>query len=32
MSKPKLIIDPQPRTMDLIFDAESQRRLSTIAE
>jgi phosphoglycerate dehydrogenase-like enzyme len=32
MSKPKLLIDPQPRTMDLIFDAESQRRLSTIAD
>jgi phosphoglycerate dehydrogenase-like enzyme len=32
MSKPKLIVDPQPRTMDLIFDAEAQRRLSTVAE
>lgn len=32
MSKPKLIIDPQPRTMNLIFDAEAQRRLPTIAE
>src|ERR1700730_4278253 len=27
MSKPKILIDPQPRTMDLIFDAEDKRRL-----
>jgi phosphoglycerate dehydrogenase-like enzyme len=32
MRKPKLIIDPQPRTMDLIFDAEAQHRLATIAD
>ena len=32
MSKPKILIDPQPRTVDLIFDAEAQRRLSTIAD
>ena len=32
MSKPKLIIDPLPRTMNLIFDAEAQHRLSAIAE
>src|ERR1700730_13683125 len=32
MSKPKILIDPQPRTMDLIFDPEAQRRLSTIAD
>jgi len=32
MSKPKILIDPQPRTMDLIFDAETQRRLDTIAD
>jgi phosphoglycerate dehydrogenase-like enzyme len=31
MSKPKILIDPHPRTMDLIFDPEAQRRLSTIA-
>ncbi len=32
MSKPKILIDPQPRTMNLIFDAETQRRLDTIAD
>ncbi|MBV9489153.1 MAG: hydroxyacid dehydrogenase [Verrucomicrobia bacterium] len=32
MSKPKILIDPQPRTVDLIFDAEAQRRLSALAE
>src|ERR1700756_4011577 len=32
MSKPKILIDPQPRTMDLIFDAQAQRQLSTIAD
>src|SRR5580704_9674466 len=32
MSKPKILIDPQPRTMDLIFDPEAQRRLSTVAD
>jgi phosphoglycerate dehydrogenase-like enzyme len=32
MDKPKILIDPQPRTMDLIFDAEARRKLSTIAE
>ena len=32
MSKPKILIDPQPRTMDLIFDAEAQRRLYAIAD
>lgn len=32
MSNPKILIDPQPRTMDLIFDSQAQHRLSTIAE
>jgi phosphoglycerate dehydrogenase-like enzyme len=32
MSKSKILIDPQPRTMDLIFDAQAQRQLSTIAD
>ena len=32
MSKPTVLIDPQPRTMDLIFDAEARHRLSTIAD
>ena len=32
MSKPKILIDPQPRTMDLIFESEAQRRLSAIAD
>jgi hypothetical protein len=32
MWKPKLIIDPQPRTMDLIFDPEARHRLATIAD
>ena len=32
MSKPKVIIDPQPRTVDLIFDARAQRRLSELAD
>jgi phosphoglycerate dehydrogenase-like enzyme len=32
MNRPKILIDPQPRTMDLIFDAEARRKLSTIAE
>src|SRR5215471_16687822 len=32
MSKPTVLIDPQPRTVNLIFDAEAQRRLSTIAD
>jgi phosphoglycerate dehydrogenase-like enzyme len=31
MSKPDIIIDPQPRTMEMIFDAEAGRRLSAIA-
>ena len=32
MSKPRVIIDPQPRTVDLIFDARAQRRLSELAD
>jgi phosphoglycerate dehydrogenase-like enzyme len=32
MSKPSVLIDPQPRTMKMIFDAESERRLFDLAE
>ncbi|MGA7125384.1 MAG: NAD(P)-dependent oxidoreductase, partial [Chthoniobacterales bacterium] len=32
MSKTKILIDPQPRTMDMIFRPEVQRRLAEIAE
>jgi phosphoglycerate dehydrogenase-like enzyme len=32
MSKPKIVIDPQPRTMDLIFRPNAQRRLLEIAD
>jgi phosphoglycerate dehydrogenase-like enzyme len=32
MSKPKILIDPQPRTMDLIFRPNAQRRLLEIAD
>jgi phosphoglycerate dehydrogenase-like enzyme len=32
MSKTKILIDPQPRTMDMIFRPEAQRRLAEIAE
>ena len=32
MSKPKILIDPLPRTMDMIFRPEAQRRLAEIAE
>jgi phosphoglycerate dehydrogenase-like enzyme len=32
MSKPKIIIDPLPRTMDLIFDAKAQSKLSELAD
>jgi phosphoglycerate dehydrogenase-like enzyme len=32
MSKPKILIDPQPRTMDMIFRPNTQRRLSEIAD
>jgi phosphoglycerate dehydrogenase-like enzyme len=32
MSKPKIIIDPRPRTMDMIFDADAGGRLSSIAD
>jgi phosphoglycerate dehydrogenase-like enzyme len=32
MSNPKILIDPQPRTMALIFDTEAQLRLSAIAD
>jgi phosphoglycerate dehydrogenase-like enzyme len=32
MSKPIILIDPQPRTMRMIFEAESLRRLADVAE
>jgi phosphoglycerate dehydrogenase-like enzyme len=32
MSKPKVLIDPQPRTMEMIFTPEAQQRLKEIAE
>src|SRR6201984_1673575 len=32
MSKLNILIDPQPRTMEMIFDAEVRRRLSDIAD
>jgi hypothetical protein len=32
MSKPKIIIGPQPRTVDLIFDAKAQTQLSNLAD
>src|ERR1700730_4906266 len=32
MSKPKILIDPLPRTMDMIFRPEAQSRLAEIAE
>ena len=32
MSKPRIIIDPQPRTVDLIFDAKAQTQLADLAD
>ncbi len=32
MSKPTILIDPQPRTMDMIFQPNAQRRLSAVAD
>ena len=32
MSKAKIIIDPQPRTVDLIFDAKAQTQLCNLAD
>jgi phosphoglycerate dehydrogenase-like enzyme len=32
MSELNILIDPQPRTMEMIFDAEARRRLSDIAD
>jgi phosphoglycerate dehydrogenase-like enzyme len=32
MSKPRIIIDPQPRTVDLIFDAKAKTQLASLAE
>ena len=32
MSKPAILIDPQPRTMDMIFQPGAQKRLSEIAD
>jgi phosphoglycerate dehydrogenase-like enzyme len=32
MSKPSILIDPQPRTMEMIFDADTTQRLSDVAD
>ena len=32
MSKPRILIDPQPRTVEMIFDAEARRRLPELAD
>jgi phosphoglycerate dehydrogenase-like enzyme len=32
MSKPTILIDPQPRTMDMIFQPDAQRRLAEVAD
>jgi phosphoglycerate dehydrogenase-like enzyme len=32
MSKPSVLVDPQPRTMKMIFDLEAERRLVEVAE
>jgi phosphoglycerate dehydrogenase-like enzyme len=32
MNKPRIIIDPQPRTVDLIFDAKAQTQLTNLAD
>jgi phosphoglycerate dehydrogenase-like enzyme len=32
MSKPSILIDPQPRTVDMIFDSDAKSRLSKIAD
>ena len=32
MSKPRIIIDPQPRTVDLIFDAKAKTQLANLAD
>jgi phosphoglycerate dehydrogenase-like enzyme len=32
MSKPRIVIDPQPRTMELIFNERAQDRLSELAD
>ena len=32
MSKPKILVDPQPRTMEMIFRPDAQRRLAEIAD
>jgi phosphoglycerate dehydrogenase-like enzyme len=32
MSKPSILIDPQPRTMEMIFDADTRQRLSDVAD
>ena len=31
MSKPIVLVDPQPRTLDLIFDPETRARLDALA-
>jgi phosphoglycerate dehydrogenase-like enzyme len=32
MSKPSILIDPQPRTVDMIFDSDTMRRLFELAD
>ena len=32
MNKPRIIIDPRPRTVDLIFDAKAQTQRSNLAD
>jgi phosphoglycerate dehydrogenase-like enzyme len=32
MAKPSILVDPQPRTVDMIFDSEARRRLSELAD
>jgi phosphoglycerate dehydrogenase-like enzyme len=32
MPKPRIVIDPEPRTMELIFDAETRRRLEALGD
>jgi phosphoglycerate dehydrogenase-like enzyme len=32
MGKPNILIDPQPRTLDMIFDPEGQRRLARLGD
>jgi phosphoglycerate dehydrogenase-like enzyme len=32
MSKPSILLDPQPRTIDMIFDSDTMRRLLAVAD